>query len=367
MSPCVNAGLVSVAWIVLAAPLAADAQPLTATGVGATVPADDFPMYRRVGAELSQDANGVFAFDGYGHRPDDGWDMIGFAYRRATAGDFAFSVRLVDVPDCAYLNIGLMVREGLVGHERMVFFNYNGNADAWRFYTRHTPGNDGGRNCPGGYRQCQSRVTVPRFADPFDVYLRLERQDGRYRAAHSLDGENYTSVADGHAFDLPADEVYVGVAMSCGNKGAARGVAHFDHLQFEGVPAAIPSDAGIVDPPAPDAAAPGLDAADPAPPDRAALDGGVGWGPEAGSGSPPEAPSAEDGGATGAVSLDAGEVAQLPTARASGDGVRGGCRNTAGRPSPWLFGLGVWLWWTRRRPWFTGRSGRYRVEPTFRR
>ncbi|MEM9187935.1 MAG: hypothetical protein AAGF12_02070 [Myxococcota bacterium] len=283
------AAVLLAALLVPAAPVAA--QTFDTTGVGATVPADDFPMYRRVGAELSYDeGTEVYSFDGYGHRPDDGWDMVGFAYREMPPGDFDYSIRLLDLPDCSYLNFGLMVREGLVGNERMVFLVYNRNADNWRFYTRDEPGNHEGRNCPNGYRSCQSRVNLDRFSDPANVFLRLERKDGLYTASYSTDGTSFVSLGDGEGFTLATEQVFAGVAMSCGNKGAARGVAHFDRVTF--------GDSSLPPPPPP------TDGDPPDPPDATVPDAAVdAMVPDASvtapdAGTPPEAPTPDASGCT---------------------------------------------------------------------
>ncbi|MEL6185155.1 MAG: hypothetical protein AAFU79_11075, partial [Myxococcota bacterium] len=235
----------------------AQAPELDATGLGSTVPSP-FPMYRNVGAELSVDASGVHTLDGWGHRPDDGWDMMGFAYAPVD-GDFKLSIRLLEVPNCSYLNVGLMAREGLIGHEPKVYLGYNRNADGWRLIQRFSPGDDTGTNCPGGYRKCQTRRNLERFSNPSEVFLQLERRGPAVQASWSQDGIAWVALAD--PYDLAAPDAFVGVAMSCGNKGAARGLVRFDRVRLESAeaPISMPPDAGLGDVRSPDLGADPID------------------------------------------------------------------------------------------------------------
>ncbi|MEM9070616.1 MAG: hypothetical protein AAGE52_19070 [Myxococcota bacterium] len=228
-------------WALLSAN-ATNAQELTPVGIGMTVPSES-PMYGNTGAELTQDGD-VYVFDGWGHRPDDGWDMMGFAYAEV-AEDFEFSLELLSVPDCSFLNVGLMAREGLVGNERMVFFGYNRSRDGWQWVHRYDPGDESGVNCPAGYFRCRDRENLEGPA-PTNVGIRLVRAGGSVRAAFLEDGL-WRDV--GVEAELP-NATFVGVAMSCGNKGAARGETRFRNLLLVGE---AESDAGVPDADVPDA------------------------------------------------------------------------------------------------------------------
>lgn len=207
------------------------------SGVGESVPAT-YPMYKNVGAELSYDADsGVYSLDGWGHRPDDGWDMMGFAHLEQGPGDFSMSLRVLSLPDCPYLNFGLTAREGLVGNERMVFLKWNASSSTWQWYQRKSPGALDELNCPEGYRKCWSQGMSDPSA-PLNLHIRLSRKDGVFEAALSEDGEQWKPLS-GPVFRLESQNVFLGVGMSCGNKGAARGIATFDSVRWSGAPAPI--------------------------------------------------------------------------------------------------------------------------------